>query len=62
MRIFVGMDREPWEEFQRKHFGGYVGCSCGSILQTCEQVREHWQSGHFDEPRYREEPDETPKA
>lgn len=26
---------------------GYVLCACGSILQTQEGVREHWQLGHW---------------
>jgi len=28
--------------------GHYVYCQCGQILQTREQLFEHWQRGHFD--------------
>ena len=27
---------------------GYIACSCGAILGSFDQVREHWSRGHFD--------------
>jgi hypothetical protein len=39
------MVRPPWESMNPT---GYVPCTCGSILQSREQLREHWQRGHFD--------------
>ena len=41
------MIRPPWEA-TAKGEGGYIMCSCGSTLQTTQDTREHWQSGHFD--------------
>ncbi len=40
--------RPPWESINPT---GYVACSCGSILQNREQLREHWQRGHLDKSR-----------
>lgn len=40
--------RPPWEEIVAELSGCYVACSCGHILQTFEEVREHWQRGHYD--------------
>jgi hypothetical protein len=28
--------------------GSYVACSCGLTLITQEEIRDHWQLGHFD--------------
>jgi len=44
---YIGMWRAP---FHVPH--GVVACSCGQMLQTFEQTREHYQAGHFDEPQY----------
>ena len=52
-REFVGMHRPPWDEVAG--WRGYVSCSCGSMLTTVPQTREHWQLGHFDRPLYRDE-------
>ena len=38
--------RPTWEE--TSGYRGYIACSCGQILQTVGQTREHWQMGHFD--------------
>jgi len=67
-RILLGMDREPWEEFQKRHAEDlalkridYLVCPCGAGLSMREGtmevlalivVREHWQAGHFDVPVY----------
>ena len=42
--------RPTWGEICKKYlsFGGYVICSCHHVLQTIENVKEHWQQGHFD--------------
>ncbi len=40
------MMRPDWKEFSSRE--GYVECSCGSILQTKQVLREHWQLGHMD--------------
>ena len=40
--------RPEWIEFIASVAGGYVVCGCGRILETIEETREHWQSGHFD--------------
>lgn len=51
-RRFAGMHRPPLETYAT---GGYIMCSCGMVLQTLAQGREHWQLGHFDYPLYYEE-------
>ena len=28
-------------------------CPCGRDLWTLQQLRDHWQQGHLDEPQYR---------
>jgi len=50
-KIYVGMFRPPWENVSTG--GGYIMCTCGSILQTVQSTREHWQMGHFDTPVYK---------
>ena len=42
------MIRPSWENIAKMFYGSYVGCSCGQTLQTQEQLRNHWQLGHFD--------------
>lgn len=39
--------RPEWNEFYSKVIG-YIECNCGSILQTQQATREHYQLGHFD--------------
>ena len=48
-KVFVGMQRPDWYEMADKIVAN-VMCSCGSILQCRQVVREHWQSGHMDVP------------
>ena len=43
-----GWVRPDFDELCKQLSGAYVACSCGHILETFEQVREHWQLGHFD--------------
>lgn len=38
--------RPPWSEMIKG--AGYIPCSCGTMLATREQTRDHWQRGHFD--------------
>lgn len=38
--------RPYWEDVAK--LKGYIECSCGTILQTVQATREHWQLGHFD--------------
>jgi len=45
---FDGLFRYPF----KISGAGYIACSCGHMLQTIEQSREHWQSGHWDLPSY----------
>ena len=40
--------RPMWEDVSSG--GEYIQCTCGSILQTVQATREHWQDGHFDIP------------
>ncbi len=47
MKIFVGMMRPEWWEFSNKVEGNLI-CSCRMALTTMEQIRHHWQMGHFD--------------
>lgn len=51
-KIFVGMMRSPWEQYANP--GGYILCTCGSMLTHQQAGREHWQLGHFDTPVYKE--------
>jgi hypothetical protein len=44
------MTRPDWHELVKQTSGAYLSCSCGQILQTMNQVRMHWQFGHFDIP------------
>ena len=46
-RVFAGMHRPP-----RINPTGYVMCTCGMVLQTTNQLNDHWQSGHMDRPLY----------
>lgn len=39
--------RPSWEEIT-KNINGYIACSCMSILKSIEEVRTHWEAGHFD--------------
>ena len=48
-KVFKGMFRPDWDAFYSK-VRGYIDCNCGSILQTRQMTREHWQLGHFDTP------------
>lgn len=48
-RKFVGMHRPA---MTLNSVAGYIQCSCGTIIQTVQQYREHWQSGHFDWAMY----------
>ena len=41
------MLRPAWEQVACAF--GYVQCTCGTVLQHREALREHWQMGHFDE-------------
>ena len=53
-KIMVGMMRPEWNTFF-SGTPGYIYCTgCGRILQTIEETRDHWQSGHFDYPVYGE--------
>lgn len=40
------MRRYPFENI--KSGGGYVQCTCGSVLQSVAACRDHWERGHFD--------------
>lgn len=40
--------RPDWYKLLTRTAGAYVACTCGQILQTQEQLREHYQRGHFD--------------
>lgn len=53
------MVRPGWYEFVKKTSGGYLQCTCGRVLQTFEQVRDHWQLGHFDYPTEYDKKPET---
>ncbi len=44
----VTMYRPSWADFFRKVTPGYVSCQCGYILQTVDQIHDHWLRGHFD--------------
>jgi len=51
--VFLGVFREPWEEFcSGVSAASIIQCSCGVSLQTFEALRKHWAMGHFDEPVY----------
>lgn len=51
-KIYIGMFRPPWEKITTG--GGFIQCNCGSIIQTIQGTREHWQQGHFDTPVYKD--------
>lgn len=59
MKIFMGMMREPWDDFIKKYTGAICRCSCGCDLHHREAIRCHWQAGHFDYAQYRDIPDLT---
>jgi len=41
-----------WEEV--REWKGYIQCSCGTLLKTQQETREHWQNGHFNNlPRFK---------
>jgi len=40
--------RPPWKEFVNACIPGYVACTCLSILKTIDEIRLHWEAGHFD--------------
>ena len=40
--------RPDWDTFTQQYAGVLIACTCGQILHTFEQVRAHWESGHFD--------------
>ena len=44
----MNMIRPKWKDFVEDVAGNYVACSCGQILQNFDQLRDHWQAGHFD--------------
>ena len=47
----VRMVREDWYAFIGNCTRGGPGvtlCSCGSSLWTQQELRSHWQEGHFD--------------
>ena len=41
------MVRPDWSELN-SNVAGLVSCSCGSMLHYRHELRDHWQSGHFD--------------
>ena len=43
----LNMVRPDWFEFIAK-INANLMCTCGEILQSQRQVREHWQMGHYD--------------
>lgn len=57
--IFVGMMRAPWNEFT-KRFGPSTGSGVGINCPVCNKVGminnmyDHWEAGHFDEPVYKD--------
>lgn len=51
-RVFVGMWRSP----SVPQAQGYVLCTCGSMLQTVQMMKDHWLQGHFDRPLYSDSP------
>jgi len=55
-RRLAGVSRRPYSEYANT--GGYIMCSCGSILQTVQQGHEHWLAGHFDFTLYHVEESE----
>lgn len=40
--------RPQWQDYVKGLCGSYVLCSCGHVLKSLEEVREHWQQGHAD--------------
>ncbi len=44
------MPRPDWYTFVKQTSGAFLSYTCGDILQTIKQVRNHWQCGHFDMP------------
>lgn len=42
--------RPEWDAFasRAQKGGGILICNCGTNLLTLQQIREHWQQGHFD--------------
>lgn len=42
------MVRPTWDEVIASLPSAYIACTCGIVLQTYEQLRGHWQAGHFD--------------
>lgn len=52
---FVGMFRSPSiNALLSSSTGAYLLCDCGRVLQTKEEIYDHWQMGHFDEAIYEE--------
>lgn len=45
---FIGMFRE----LRPLNYAVSVICGCGQTLHTREDIFDHWQSGHFDQPQY----------
>lgn len=43
--------RPKWSIFA--DIQGYLVCPCGNILKTMDEIRFHWQAGHFDYPSNR---------
>jgi len=49
------MVRPDWSTFRgRFQQPSFVRCSCGETLQSFNQLRDHWQFGHFDEVKKEE--------
>lgn len=40
--------RPDWDTFIKSCLGVYVICFCGKTLKTVEELRAHWEQGHFD--------------
>lgn len=38
--------RIPWDVVSQQMKGYYHACSCGTLIQTQQAGREHWQAGH----------------
>lgn len=58
--VLVGMQRDPQPPDTRYisddgsvQFAHVIACPCGHSLWSREEVRAHWQQGHFDVPLYK---------
>lgn len=58
--VLVGMQRDPQPPDMRfisddgsVQFAAVLACPCGHSLWTTEEVRAHWQQGHFDVHLYK---------